>query len=84
MDEFTLTPDGHTFQPTASLRIKVLDVPAEERLWPEEQAGRTLLVTAPQRQGAPPQTLAEQRKAEDDFAKLAHPGEGVIDVRIQW
>ena len=46
-DVFTLSSDGQTFQPTATLRVKVMDAVADSRLWPqEEREGYTLQVSA--------------------------------------
>jgi len=70
VEEFTLSPDGQSYLPTARLRLKVIDVPTETRLWPEDDQGYELVVTAPQRQGTAPVETARIREAQDQFAKL--------------
>ncbi len=70
VEEFTLSPDGQSYLPTARLRVKVIDVPTEKRLWPEDDQGYELLVTAPQRQGTAPVEAARIREAQEQFAKL--------------
>ncbi|MBZ0170798.1 MAG: hypothetical protein K8E66_00310, partial [Phycisphaerales bacterium] len=69
-DSFALSPDGQTFAPTATLRVKVLDAVADERMWPEEREGYTLTVTASTRQGTAPTDRAAVREAEGEFADL--------------
>lgn len=69
-DQFALTTDGQTFDPTARLRVKVLDAVADERLWPEEREGYVLNVSASRQQGSSPSDAAEVREAEDKFADL--------------
>jgi type IV secretory pathway protease TraF len=71
VDEFTLSPDGQTFVPTARLRVKVIDAVNDRRLWPEDRAGYTLLSRVPPKQGTAPTTLSEQARAEDELAKQA-------------
>ncbi len=70
VEEFTLSPDGQSYLPTARLRLKVIDVTTETRLWPEDDQGYELVVTAPQRQGTAPVEAARIREAQDQFAKL--------------
>ncbi|MCL4742464.1 MAG: hypothetical protein KJZ54_09715 [Phycisphaerales bacterium] len=70
VEEFTLSPDGQSYLPTARLRLKVIDVPTETRLWPEDDQGFELVVTAPQRQGTAPVEAARIREAQEQFAKL--------------
>ncbi|MCW5777227.1 MAG: hypothetical protein KIS87_12385 [Phycisphaeraceae bacterium] len=92
VEEFTLSPDGQSYLPTARLRLKVIDVPTETRIWPEEDEGYELVVTAPQRQGTAPNETARIREAQDQFAKLvgtrlaqtffAHEKTSVSDERI--
>lgn len=67
-ESFTLSPDGQTFAPTATLRVKILDAEADTRLWPVERDGYLLQVVATTRQGAPPRGQAETRAAELEFA----------------
>jgi hypothetical protein len=69
-EAYTLSADGQTFAPTATLRVKVMDATADARLWPEEKEGHALSVVATTRQGAPPTDNAELREAEEEFADL--------------
>lgn len=69
-DSFELSPDGQTFQPTADLRVKVFDVAAGTRAWPEEREGYPLRVSVSTRQGAPPANAADIREAEEEFARV--------------
>ena len=46
IDDFQLFPDRETFQPTAVVRVKVIDAKAAEpRIWPEEREGKKLVIT---------------------------------------
>lgn len=69
-EQFTLTTDGQTFSPAATMRVKVMDAVADARLWPEDREGYTLTVTASTRQGAPPTDASAVREAEESFAEL--------------
>lgn len=69
-EQFSLTTDGQTFDPTAQLRVKVMDAVADKRLWPEEREGYALSVTASTRQGSAPTDSAQVREAENEFADL--------------
>jgi hypothetical protein len=69
-EQYTLSTDGQTFNPTARFRVKVMDATADARLWPEEREGYTLDVSASTKQGAPPTDTAALREAEEKFADL--------------
>lgn len=70
VDSFTLSPDGVTFQPGATFRVKVIDcVKAPSRIWPEEKEGYPLVVTMPQRQGEVPKTNTQANAAQDRLAQ---------------
>lgn len=69
-DSFTLSTDGQTFAPSARFRVKILDAVTDERVWPEDRAGHTLVVSASTHQGTTPSDAAEVREAEDKFAEL--------------
>lgn len=71
VDEFSLTPDGQTYSPSASLRVKVIDATTKERLFPPEGADpwHIVSVNVPLQQGAPPSTNAEKALAEENLAR---------------
>ncbi len=79
VDSFTLSPDGSTYLPQASLRVKVLDVLKEEpRLWPEEYEGFPMTVTMSERTGELPTTPAALLRSQDAFAAVV--GESVAEL----
>lgn len=69
IDSFSLSPDGQTYSPTASVRAKVVDAVEEKRLWPEEPAGFPLALTPVQQNNFTPGSNAEMLKAETELAK---------------
>ncbi|MBS0198221.1 MAG: hypothetical protein JSR77_15820 [Planctomycetes bacterium] len=69
VDSFTLSADGTTYEPTAVLRIKVIDcVNSPARLWPEEAEGKTITVKVPTRQGTNPKNGTEAAQGMDKLA----------------
>jgi hypothetical protein len=71
VDRFSLTPDGVVYQPTAVVRVKVIDVAEEKRLWPEEKReGQTLTLVVPPRTEPLPSTTSGVQHAELDAADL--------------
>lgn len=71
VDEFTLSPDGQSFVPTARLRVKVIDATNDRRIWPEDRAGQSVVARVPPKQGTAPTGLTEQARAEDELARSA-------------
>lgn len=71
VDEFTLSPDGQSFVPTARLRVKVIDAANDRRIWPEDRAGQAIVARVPPKQGTAPTGLTEQARAEDELARSA-------------
>jgi len=72
VDEFTLSRDGATFQPTARLRVKVIDcVNKPARLWPDDTKpdGYLLEVVLPYKQGTSPKNGNEYMQAQERLAK---------------
>ncbi|MBK7406053.1 MAG: hypothetical protein IPJ41_15940 [Phycisphaerales bacterium] len=67
---YTLSTDGQSYAPTATLRVKILDAVADKRLWPEEREGYALIVKEDTRQGTAPKDASAMREAEDRFADL--------------
>lgn len=70
VDSFTLSTDGQSYSPAATLRVKVIDVVADSRVWPEDKEGHALALTFPTRTQDVPRTAAEIRKFEDETARL--------------
>lgn len=70
IDDFQLFPDRETFQPTAVVRVKVIDAKAAEpRIWPEEREGKKLVIQMPISSGAGPKSAAEKVNAETMLAQ---------------
>lgn len=68
-DEFQLTPDGVSFLPSATMRVKVFDVVTGDRLWPVDQPlGQSITLTMPQGQGTAPTDRAELLQAQERLA----------------
>jgi hypothetical protein len=72
IDAFGLTPDGATFQPGATLRVKVVDAQTQERLFPPEgeKEWHAVNVTTDSRTGTLPRTVGERTVAEQELARL--------------
>lgn len=70
VDSFFLTPDGQTYSPGATLRIKVIDAVTDKKLWPEEKVGYKLTVMPAARSAAIPKTMGDVQKAEQVLAEL--------------
>ncbi len=74
--QFTLSPDGQTFTPSAELRVKVLDAQAQgeetigRRVWPAEAEGHPLLAGGESIAGFSPRDAADIRQAELELADL--------------
>jgi hypothetical protein len=71
VQSFELLQDAESIAPRASLRVKVLDVVAEERLWPDETSYHDLIVDMPRRPGAAPDTASERRRLMSELAQYA-------------
>lgn len=70
VDSFGLSPDGNSYAPAASMRVKVLDVTKDEpRLWPKEREGHAFMASYRQLASKMPETLSEVAQAEDLLAK---------------
>jgi hypothetical protein len=70
VDRFMLSADSATFQPTATLRVKVIDcINTPARIWPEEPEGKAVVVTMPQRQGQAPRNASDAMRAQDRLAE---------------
>jgi len=71
VESFELLRDSENIAPRASLRVKVLDVVEEKRLWPDEQPHHDLIVSMPRRAGAAPETASERRRLLSELAQYA-------------
>ena len=67
---FTLTRDGVSMAPAARLQVKIFDTVANERTWPEGEAGYPLVIRMPETQGQVfGMSLAERSAAERGLAQ---------------
>ena len=82
VDAFTLSTDGQSFSPSASLRVKVIDVVADQRVWPAEKEGHPLTLAFPTRSSDIPRTATEIRKYEDETARLV--GESLAQLFYKY
>jgi hypothetical protein len=71
VQSFELLQDSENIAPRASLRVKVLDVTGEKRLWPDELAHHDLVVSMPRRAGAAPETASERRRLMSELAQYS-------------
>lgn len=78
VEAFALSTDGSTYDPVATLRVKVIDAVNDKRLWPEDRAGYELNVRVPVRARAMPEGGAARARAEDDLA--AQAGQAVAEL----
>lgn len=69
MTEFTLGEDLGNYLPLARANVKVFDVAARERIWPDDPAGQPVQSGIPQRPGAVPQSPGERLEAESVLAE---------------
>jgi len=70
VDQFTLSPDGQTYSPTAVLRVKIIRASDGERIWPQERDGYPLTVVAEAQTGLIPTSFSERMRAESQLAEL--------------
>ncbi len=70
VDSFYLSPDGQTYSPGATLRVKVIDAVTDKKLWPEEKIGYKLAVLPAAKSSAVPKTMGDVQKAEQALAEL--------------
>jgi hypothetical protein len=70
LDSFTLSPNGSEFAPTATARVKVVDVSAKGRIWPKSpEEWHTLTVTSTVRSPAMPSKQGDRIAAEQELAE---------------
>ena len=71
IDNFAITPDGQSYQPTVQMRVKVVDVTTGQRLWPEHpNEWATVVSGGPLRTGMPT-TTTDRRNVQRDMAERA-------------
>lgn len=63
MQDFGISPDGQTFSPFATARVKVMDVKAGKRVWPEQKEGYPVLLKPTPQPDAAPATVAARLEA---------------------
>ncbi len=71
MTAFGLSPDGQVYAPFAELRVRVVDVEADRRLWPDTDGGYPLVVQLPARASDGPTSVAARIQVETELATLA-------------
>lgn len=72
--EFTLFPDAGSYTPTATMRLKVIDVASGERMWPEHEFGHQFKVAIPQLPSTTGFGASEKIKTESELAARAGLG----------
>jgi hypothetical protein len=71
VDDFSLTQDNQSLSPVVNMRVKVIDVASDARLWPEEERGHPLSVRPKASARDLPANLSARYKLEDDLARQA-------------
>ena len=71
LTEFTLSADGNAYNPSAVLRVKVLDRRTGGRIWPDDPRGSTVRIRPEFRPGELPQDQADLAEANADLASRA-------------
>lgn len=69
VDAFTISPDGTTLAPTAKLRVRVVDVATDTRLWPEDPRGYSMVTRPPAKAQPVPTSTSARYQNEDELAK---------------
>ncbi|MBX3377382.1 MAG: hypothetical protein KF678_10320 [Phycisphaeraceae bacterium] len=71
VDSFSISPDGTTLSPTVVMRVRVVDVAKDERIWPEDPAGHRVVTRMAARVQTMPTSTTGRYQVEDDLAKRA-------------
>jgi hypothetical protein len=70
VDDFHLTTNGQTFEPGATLRVKVFDAVNDKRLWPADKPeGHAVVVRLSPKTDELPSSTAARFQAEDELAR---------------
>ena len=72
--EFSLFPEAGSYTPTATMRLKVIDVASGERLWPDNEFGHLFKVAIPQLPSTTGLGASEKIKTESELAARAGLG----------
>jgi len=71
VDSFVISPDGSTFAPSMSMRVRVVDVAADKRLWPDDPNGFPMVVRPRVQSKSVPSTTTARYQIEDELAQQA-------------
>jgi hypothetical protein len=71
VDSFTLSPDGATLAPSSEMRVRVIDVAADARLWPDDATGYRMFTRLPASAKSMPTSTSARYQVEEDLARLA-------------
>lgn len=71
VDQFYLTPDGSSVAPTLAMRVRVIDVKADKRLWPDDPNGYRLVTAIKAKTATVPSSVTGTYQLEDDLARRA-------------
>lgn len=71
VDAFTLSTDGATLRPMAEMRVRVIDVESDKRLWPDDPAGHRVQTRLPASTDGMPSSSSARYSIEEDLARLA-------------
>lgn len=71
LTEFTLSADGSAYNPSAVMRVKVLDRRTGGRVWPEDPRGAAVRIRPEFRPGELPRDQADLAEANADLAARA-------------
>lgn len=71
VDDFHLSSTGQSFDPGATIRVKVIDAVNDKRLWPAKSEGESIVVRLLAKAQELPTSTAGRFAAEDELAKQA-------------
>ncbi|MBL4591007.1 MAG: hypothetical protein JKY96_03505 [Phycisphaerales bacterium] len=66
--EFTLFPEAGSYTPTATMRMKVIEVATGERVWPENEFGNQFKISIPQLPSTTGMDSSKRLKIESELA----------------
>lgn len=72
--EFTLGESIGAYVPQCSMRVKLLDVKTNKRIWPNDPSGYSLRISFQQRPGEVPTNISDVVRAEEALAARAGLG----------
>jgi hypothetical protein len=71
IDSFGLSTDGTTLAPIVDMRVRVIDVAADQRVWPDDAAGYRLIARLPASTKSMPTSTSARYQVEDELARYA-------------